>query len=229
MAERLLDSDEAADGAHGGDASAPAWTAFGDLMAGVLGAFVLLLGAALVGQLDLANKLEAEVQQRQAEQQRREALERALAGPLADGRITLEGGRIGISGAVLFATGSARLHPDGLALLRQLAGPLTTYLAQRDEVLMVSGFTDDRPIARDGGVAYADNWELSAQRALTVTRTLMAEGLPADAVFAAAFGPQQPVANNDNADGRALNRRVEIAPTPRPRQGAASAATAASR
>ncbi len=228
MAERLLDSDEPADdGAHGG--SAPAWTAFGDLMAGVLGAFVLLLGAALVGQLDLANKLEAEVQQRQAEQQRREALERALAGPLADGRITLVEGRIGISGSVLFATGSARLHPDGLALLRQLAGPLTTYLAQRDEVLMVSGFTDDRPIARDGGVAYADNWELSAQRALTVTRTLMAEGLPADTVFAAAFGPQQPVAGNDSAEGRALNRRVEIAPTPRPRQPAASAAPAASR
>lgn len=223
MDERLVDEDalDGIDETHGG-AAAPAWTAFGDLMAGVLGAFVLLLGAALVGQLDLANKLEAEVQQRQAEQQRREALERALAGPLADGRITLVEGRIGISGSVLFATGSARLHPEGLALLRQLAGPLATYLAQRDEVLMVSGFTDDRPIARTGGASYADNWELSAQRALTVTRTLMAEGLPEDAVFAAAFGPQQPVATNEDAAGRALNRRVEIAPTPRPRQAASA-------
>lgn len=202
----------------------PAWAAFGDLMAGVLGAFVLVLAAALVGQLDLANKLEAEVQQRQAEQARREALERALAGPLAEslksGRITLVEGRIGISGAVLFATGSDQLHAEGRALIKSLAVPLRTYLAQRDEILMVSGFTDDRGLL---GGRFADNWELSAQRALTVTRTLMAEGLPPDAVFAAAFGPQQPVASNDDASGRALNRRVEIAPTPRPRSAAASA------
>lgn len=203
---------------------APAWAAFGDLMAGVLGAFVLVLAAALVGQLDLANKLEAEVQQRQAEQARREALERALAGPLADGRITLVEGRIGISGAVLFAVGSDQLHADGRTLIKSLAVPLRTYLAQRDEILMVSGFTDDRRlITGKGAPKFADNWELSAQRALNVARALMAEGLPPDAVFAAAFGPQQPVASNDEAAGRALNRRVEIAPTPRPRRAAASA------
>ena len=203
---------------------APAWAAFGDLMAGVLGAFVLVLAAALVGQLDLANQLKAEVEQRQAEQARREALERALAGPLADGRITLVEGRIGISGAVLFATGSEQLHADGRALIKSLAVPLRTYLAQRDEILMVSGFTDDRGlITGKGAPKFADNWELSAQRALNVSRALMAEGLPPDAVFAAAFGPQQPVASNEDAAGRALNRRVEIAPTPRPRRAAASA------
>ncbi|MDG0857083.1 OmpA family protein [Roseateles puraquae] len=208
---------------------APAWAAFGDLMAGVLGAFVLVLAAALVGQLDLANQLEAEVAQRQAEQARREALERALAGPLADGRITLVEGRIGISGAVLFAVGSDQLHADGRALIKSLAAPLRTYLAQRDEILMVSGFTDDRGlITGKGAPKFADNWELSAQRALTVARALMAEGLPPDAVFAAAFGPQQPVASNDDAAGRALNRRVEIAPTPRPRQATAAASAAAS-
>lgn len=202
----------------------PAWAAFGDLMAGVLGAFVLVLAAALVGQLDLAHQLQAEIAQRQAEQARREALERALAGPLADGRITLVEGRIGISGAVLFAVGSAELHADGRALLKSLATPLRIYLAQRDEILMVSGFTDDRGlITGKGAPRFADNWELSAQRSLTVARTLMAEGLPPDAVFAAAFGPQQPVASNDDAAGRALNRRVEIAPTPRPRRAAASA------
>lgn len=205
---------------HEGEGLAsPAWAAFGDLMAGVLGAFVLVLAAALVGQLDLADRLDAETRQRQAEQQRRERLERALAGPLADGRITLVEGRIGISGAVLFATGSDTLHSEGRRLLASLAGPLRTLLAERDEVLMVSGFTDDRAL-RSGTRNAADNWELSAQRALTVVRTLMQEGLPADAVFAAAFGPQQPVADNDSAEGRALNRRVELAPTPRPRRAA---------
>ena len=201
-------------------AGAPAWAAFGDLMAGVLGAFVLVLAAALVGQLDLANQLQAEQRQRIAEQNRREALERALAGPLADGRITLVEGRIGISSAVLFATGSDQLLTEGRALLGALATPLRTYLAQRDEILMVSGFTDDRGVV--AGMQFADNWDLSARRALNVTRALLADGLPPDAVFSAAFGAQQPVASNDTAAGRALNRRVEIAPTPRPRRAAAA-------
>ncbi|MDO8775417.1 MAG: OmpA family protein, partial [Burkholderiaceae bacterium] len=57
--------------------------------------------------------------------------------------------------------------------------------------------------------------ELSAQRALTVTRVLMEEGMPSSRVFAAAFGPEQPVASNADEKGRALNRRVEMAPVPK--------------
>lgn len=223
MAELL---DDGLDVPEAEDIGTPAWASFGDLMAGVLGAFVLVLGAALVSQLDLAERLNAEQRQRQAEVARREALERALSGPLADGRITLKDGRIGISGSVLFATGSDQLHPEGRALLHTLARPLATYLAQRDEVLMVSGFTDDLGVAKRGAYRFEDNWELSAQRALTVVRTLMQEGLPPDAVFAAAFGPQQPVASNDTAAGRAQNRRVELSPTPRPAATRAPAASA---
>ena len=74
--------------------------------------------------------------------------------------------------------------------------------------------TDDR-LLRDGNRQFTDNWELSAQRALTVTRTLIEAGLPAGSVFAAAFGPEQPVASNADAAGRAQNRRVEMAPVPR--------------
>jgi hypothetical protein len=59
---------------------------------------------------------------------------------------------------------------------------------------MVSGFTDDRQV-RGGNRQFADNWELSAQRALTVMRALIDDGVPASAVFAAAFGPEQPVAS----------------------------------
>jgi len=199
------------DAEHG----APVWAVFGDLMSGLLGAFVLILVCAIGLQLDLAERLRTEVQQRQAEAQRREALEHALAVPLAAGRVTLAGGRIGISGNVLFAFNSAELQPEGRQLLKSLAGPLAAYLSARDEVLMVSGFTDDRQV-RDGGRArFADNWELSAQRALTVTRALIEDGVPSSAVFAAAFGAEQPVASNADAAGRALNRRVEIAPTPR--------------
>src|SRR5688500_15161498 len=87
----------------GADTGVPVWAGFGDLMAGLLGAFVLILVCVLGLHFELASKLEAEVKQRQAEAQRREALEKALAGPLAAGRVTLNNGRIGISGSVLFA------------------------------------------------------------------------------------------------------------------------------
>jgi len=199
----------------GAEPGAPAWAVFGDLMTGLLGAFVLILLCALGVQLELSTKLEAEVRQRQDEAQRREALERALADPLATGRVTLVDGRIGISGSVLFALNSAELQPEGRQLLKSLAAPLAAYLQARDEILMVSGFTDDRQV-RDGNRRFADNWELSAQRALTVMRSLVGDGVPSSSVFAAAFGAEQPVASNADADGRSRNRRVEIAPMPKP-------------
>ena len=204
---------ESSDG--GLESNVPIWAVFGDLMSGLLGAFVLILVCVLGMQLELATKLEAEVKQRQAESQRRETLEKALAGPLAAGRVTLNNGRIGISGNVLFALNSAELQPEGRQLLKSLTTPLAAYLQSRDEILMVSGFTDDRQV-RGGNRQFADNWELSAQRALTVTRTLIEEGIPSASVFAAAFGAEQAVASNADADGRSRNRRVEMAPTPRP-------------
>ena len=102
---------------------------------------------------------------------------------------------------------------------RPAFAPLAAYLGSREEILMVSGFTDDAPV-REGNRRFADNWELSAQRSLTVTRTLIADGVPADAVFAAAFGSEQPVSSNANEEGRARNRRVEIAPIPKPKAAA---------
>ena len=201
------------------DSSAPVWAAFGDLMSVLLGAFVLILVGVIAVQLQLEMKLDEEIAQRKIETQRRQTLEQALAGPLAAGRITLVDGRIGIRGSVLFALNSDQLQPEGRAVLKSLAGPLTEYLRARDEALMVSGFTDNRQVS-DGNDKYADNWELSAQRALTVTRALIAEGVPADSVFAAAFGAQQPVGSNADEAGRASNRRVEMAPVPRLKQTA---------
>ena len=202
----------------GTEAAAPVWAVFGDLMAGLLGAFVLMLVCVLGVQMELASTLQAEVQKRRAEEQRREALEKALAGPLASGRVTLNNGRIGISGSVLFALNSDQLQPEGRQVLKSLAAPLAAYLAARNEMLMVSGFTDDRAV-RGGTKQFADNWELSAQRALNVTRALIEEGIPSSSVFSAAFGPEQPVASNADAAGRARNRRVEMAPVPKSAHG----------
>ncbi|KWV16760.1 OmpA family protein [Xanthomonas translucens] len=196
------------------DAGAPIWAVFGDLMSVLLGAFVLILIGVIGVQLQLSHKLDEEVRQRQAEARQRKTLEQALAAPLAAGRVTLVDGRIGIRGSVLFALNSDQLQPAGRELLNSLAAPLAGYLKARGEILMVSGFTDDRQV-RDSNRQFADNWELSAQRALTVTRALIEEGVPADAVFAAAFGAQQPVSPNTDEAGRASNRRVEMAPLPK--------------
>lgn len=194
--------------------TAPVWAVFGDLMSGLLGAFVLLLVGVLVVQFELATHLEVEVKKRQLEEQRRITLEAALAIPLATGRITLNNGRIGISGRVLFSLNSDQLQPEGRQLLTSLVIPLRAYLTARDELLMVSGFTDDRSI-RGGNHRFADNWELSAQRALTVTRALIDDGMPAGMVFAAAFGAEQPITPNTDETARAQNRRVEMAPVPK--------------
>ena len=192
----------------------PIWAIFGDLMAGGVGVFVLILVWTLGLQLELAQSLEQEVIKRQAEEQRRMVLEDALAGPLATGRVTLQDGRIGISGSVLFSLNSDQLQPEGRALLKTLVAPLRIYLGEREELLMVSGFTDDLAIQK-GNRRFDDNWELSAQRALTVTRALIEEGMPSSLVFAAAFGANQPVADNIDDEGRSLNRRVEMAPVPK--------------
>ena len=57
----------------GVEQATPAWTVFGDLMAGLVGAFVLILVGVLGVQLELATSLQAEVQKRQVEERRREA------------------------------------------------------------------------------------------------------------------------------------------------------------
>ena len=199
----------------GVEPAAPIWPAFADLMSVLLGAFMLIMVGVIGVQLELSSRLDQEVKQRQMETQRRKTLEQALAGPLAAGRVTLVNGRIGINGSVLFALNSDQLQPEGREVLKSLAGPLSVYLQANEQILMVSGFTDDRQL-RESNRRFADNWELSAQRALTVTRALIDAGVPSSSVFAAAFGSQQPVSSNADNEGRAKNRRVEIAPVPRP-------------
>lgn len=199
----------------GMEPATPVWAVFGDMMSVLLGAFVLVLVGVIAVQLELSTRLEQEIKQRQEETQRRKTLEQALARPLAEGRVTLVNGRIGISGSVLFALNSAQLQPEGHEVLKSLIEPLSDYLQSHGQALMVSGFTDDQQV-HGSNRRFADNWELSAQRALTVTRVLIDEGIPSSSVFAAAFGSEQPVSSNADEEGRARNRRVEITPVPKP-------------
>ena len=193
--------------------SAPVWAIFSDLMAALVGILALILVWVIGIQLELSQSLAEEIEKREAEEQRRMALEQALEDPLTKGLVTFRDGRIGISGNVLFELNSDQLQAEGEEVLESLTRPLQAYLEQHDELLMVSGFTDDLPM--HPGNRYQDNWGLSAQRALTVTRTLTELGLPNDRVFAAAFGPHHPAVPNVDAESRAQNRRVEISTVPR--------------
>ncbi|WP_226596581.1 OmpA family protein [Marinobacter nauticus] len=193
--------------------SAPVWAIFSDLMAALVGILALILVWVIGIQLELSQSLAEEIEKREAEEQRRMALEQALEDPLTKGLVTFRDGRIGISGNVLFELNSDQLQAKGEEVLESLIRPLQAYLEQHDELLMVSGFTDDLPM--HPGNRYQDNWGLSAQRALTVTRTLTELGLPNDRVFAAAFGPHHPAVPNVDAESRAQNRRVEISTVPR--------------
>ncbi len=189
------------------------WPAVADIMVCLLGIFVLMFVWSTVLQIEVEAKLKAEREARQAEIRRLQILEKALAKQVAEGRITLTAGRIAMQGSVLFKLGSAELSSEGHALIDDIVQPLGAYLAQSDVSVMVSGFTDDQPLL---GITspFADNWELSTERALTVTRALVAAGFPGDKVFAAGFGENKPVVANDSDENRTRNRRVEITPVP---------------
>jgi flagellar motor protein MotB len=204
------------------DSQLPVYAAFSDLMACVLGIFVLFFVWVVSFEIGMQGDLDRERAEREQTSEKLRQLETALAGPLREGLITFAHGTIGIRGSVLFDLNSAELRGEGSALLREMAGPLSGYLQERDEVLMVSGFTDDLAIRAVPSSAYRDNWELSVQRSVTVVRALIDAGVPPESLFAAGFGQNHPIVPNDNELNRAKNRRVEMAPVPRPRKLALS-------
>jgi len=73
--------------------------------------------------------------------------------------------------------------------------------------LIIEGHTDDKQIL--DGKAYKDNWDLSVARATEVIRALINMGVNPDQLIASGRGENMPVADNETADGRALNRRTE--------------------
>lgn len=103
-------------------------------------------------------------------------------------------------GDVLFDTDKAQLKPAGLQLVRQLAVVLRDYPTHTAQV---DGFTDSTGTE-------AHNLTLSGQRAEAVRNALVSEGVSSTRVTTQALGTSNPVASNATADGRLLNRRVEI-------------------
>ena len=79
-------------------------------------------------------------------------------------------------------------------------------------ILRVDGHADRQPIAHG---AFPTNWELSAARAITVVKLLIAEGVKPQNLAATAFSQFQPLDASDRPDAFARNRRIELRLTDR--------------
>ena len=130
--------------------------------------------------------------------------------------VQIVGDRFVFQSEVLFAPGQADIGPTGQNQLSQLAVALADIAVKIPDdinwVLQVDGHTDNLPV-RAG--RYTDNWDLSTERALSVVRFLVTQGVPAQRLAAAGYGEFQPLASSDTAADRRLNRRIELKITQR--------------
>lgn len=156
-------------------------------------------------QLETMRQIEAETQKRNEIYAR---FVNELQKMIDGGQLTvsIEQGRIVINlpENVLFASGHAMVNPEGQDALKQIAGVLKEFSDRR---FQIEGHTDNVPMK---STRYPSNWELSTARALSVLHLMIAEGVQAQNVSAAGFGEFHPRADNESAEGRALNRRIEI-------------------
>lgn len=144
------------------------------------------------------------------------ALAKALQRYVAAGRLTrnvdvhIETRGVVVSlhtDAAMFESGSAVLEPRAGQIIHALAGFLLTP-AQRQRAVTVEGNTDDVPISTP---LYPTNWELSASRAVAVTRHLSEfDALAPDRLSATGLAEWHPRVPNNSAANRLLNRRVDI-------------------
>ena len=141
-------------------------------------------------------------------------LETELATEIANRRLQIQSHpdelRLLFLDAQFFETAMADLSENGVDLIDRLIGVLNR-LSEYAYDIDVEGHTDDRPIE---SVRFRSNWELSAARAATIVRTLVASGFPSDRLKASGFAETRPIAANRDSLGRpdpsqmALNRRI---------------------
>jgi chemotaxis protein MotB len=132
--------------------------------------------------------------------------------------VRIVGDRFVFSSEVLFASGRADLSDEGTREIAKVAAILRSVIddipAEIDWIIRVDGHTDDQPLG--AGAPFADNWELSQARALSVVRFMVERlGIPPTRVSANGFGEFQPVNPADTPIARAQNRRIELKLTER--------------
>lgn len=104
----------------------------------------------------------------------------------------------------LFPPGSDRPYPQAIPIIMDLCKKLK----ELDLPITIEGYTDNTPIKSS---RFPSNWELSAARAVSVLRLFLQCGYDPKKLSAAGFGPYHPIAPNNTPEGRAKNRRIEVA------------------
>jgi len=130
--------------------------------------------------------------------------------------IRVVGDRFVFQAEVLFTPGGADLSDDAKKQLAPVFAALKDIAAKIPPdinwVLEVDGHTDHRPIHTD---QFASNWELSTERAISVVRYAITQGIPADHLAAAGFADKQPIEPGNTEDAYRKNRRIELKLTER--------------
>ncbi len=114
---------------------------------------------------------------------------------------------VNMEAAILFDSGKADVKPAGLGILGKM---IDTLKGVTDKAIRIEGHTDNVQISGGLTRVFPSNWELSAARAINVTKFLQQQGLDPAFLSVAAFAENKPVADNSTSEGRAKNRRIEI-------------------
>ncbi len=111
---------------------------------------------------------------------------------------------------ILFASGSTKVGKEGISALDKVASALKDL---KGKTVRIEGHTDDVPTDPKG--PFPTNWELSTARALAVVKHLQDQGVDPTVLSGAGYGQFHPIAKNDSAEGKSLNRRIEIVLAPK--------------
>lgn len=114
---------------------------------------------------------------------------------------------VNMEAAILFDSGKADVKPDGLDILNKMVETLKNV---RDKAIRIEGHTDNVQITGALARTFPTNWELSAARAINVSKFLQEQGVDPANLSAAAFAEHKPVADNNTKEGKTKNRRIEI-------------------
>ncbi len=191
-------------------------TIYADLITNLMLVFLALYGLAVMGEDAMSKALQSmKLGEIEVVGQKDATLEfenvipvlRDTIGQIPDVSLSDEAGlaRIEFGEKALFESGSAELKPSGVNALLQLASVLIAV----PYTVVVEGYTDNVPVIR--GSRYEDNRELSLARAMAVLHLLTDQGaLPKEQLAASAYGEYKPRASNLTAEGRRMNRRVDV-------------------
>jgi chemotaxis protein MotB len=114
---------------------------------------------------------------------------------------------VDVAEQLFFDSGRANLKDTGKQVLQKVAESLKGY---EDKAIRIVGHTDNVPITKGLQKVFPSNWELSAARATTVVRFLQDSGIAPERLVATGRAEYAPVSENDTAEGRQKNRRIEI-------------------